>query len=174
MNGGSSGGIIIKAGITYQDEGKCYTKGFAVNLIILDMGIEPAELRRILSAWPNHYDGLSRYGTSGRRTAGQVPINLVLNGQHYHTMLKKGRRSGGAWIPSGPLTDQNGRDVKLAGALRRAGLNVQHWTNLCIAHKLPPRYPPLQQVEFVVHETTWTFPPHGCLTQRSNSPNPGE
>ena len=160
MNGGPARGIIIKAGIAYQDKGKCYTKGFAVNLIMLEMGIEPAEIRRILTAWSSHYSGLSRYGKSGKRTAGQVPIYLVLNGERYRTMLKKGQRSGGAWIPSGPLIDGNGRDVKLAWALRRAGLDVDHWTSLCNAHQLPPRYPPLQSIEFAVKETTWTFPSH--------------
>jgi len=157
MNQGSSGEIIVTAGITYQGEGQCYAKGVAVNLVILDMGIEARELRRILSAWPNHYAGLLHYATSRRRTAGQVYINLVLKGQHYRTVLKKGRTSGGAWIPSGPLIDQNGRDVKLAWALRKSGLSVQNWTDLSVAHRLPPRYPPLQQVEFEVHQTTWTL-----------------
>ena len=157
MSIGSTMGVIINAGIVYQN-GHLYRKGFAADLIILDMGIEQRELSKILSAYRSHYAGLFRYGTSPRQKSGHVPIRLILNQEHYQTELKKGPKSGGAWIPSGPVIDKNGRDVKLAGALNKAGLRVKYWTHLAITGNLPPRSRPLQQVEFLVQGTTWKFP----------------
>ena len=161
MSTASAGGRVIEGGITYHGEtgkGQCYKgPGPAQGLIMLDMGVEPRELRRMLTGFPGHYAGLLRYGTSARRTAGRVAIQLVLGQEHYGAVLNKGEESGGGWVSSGPVINQAGRDVKLAGFFARAGLHVADWTRLSVTGRLPPRYPPLQSVTFAVDGTTWTL-----------------
>lgn len=157
MNTGAPRTIVVTGGVNYQT-GECYQRrGPAQGLIVLDMGVEPAELRKILASFPKHYAGLFVHSPVSRHTAGEVPIELVLDQERYQTLLKKGPRSEGAWIPSGSVVDKAGRDIKLAGFFNRAGLAVQRWTNLAIAGNLPRRYPPLQSVSFVVDGRRWTF-----------------
>ena len=161
MSTSSGGGIVIEGGITYHGKrgwGQRYhCPGPARGLMMIDMGLEAPELRKILTGFPTHYAGLLRYGKATRATAGRVAIQLVLGQEHYGAVLNKGEKSGGGWVSSGPVIHQAGGDVKLAGFFARAGLDVQGWTNLGIAGRLPPGYPPLQSVEFWVNGTTWTF-----------------
>ena len=156
MSTGSPRGIVVKVGVVWED-GECYKKGPSRGLIRLDMGIEVPELRKILAAFSSAYAGLFRYGTVKRHTAGEVAIDLVLDQGSYRAVLKKGPKREDAWIAASPVMDGRSRDIRVAGFALEAGLQVQSWTAMAVAGRLPPRYPPLQFVRFVVDGTTWTF-----------------
>jgi hypothetical protein len=168
----SATGVIISADINDLNQTP-YKKGYAANLLIVDMGIDKGELSKLLSAYRSHYTKLFSYGKYPRKKSGYVPITIVFGQHKYQVNLKKPQKREGAWIPSGPVYDVHGHDVKLAGALNTAGFRVKSWTHQARTLSLPnPQSRLLQQVKFLVQGMTWTLLSHSGSTHSGVPPTP--
>lgn len=168
----SASGIVINAEINDMNQTP-YRKGYAAKLLIIDVGIEGTELSKILSAYPSHYTGLFRPAKSRRKKSGEVPITLILKQGHYQALLNKPPKRLGAWISAGPVYSIQRHDVKLAGALAKAGFPVMAWTHqACTLNLRKPQSRPLERVRFLVQGETWTLLSQSGLTQYGGSRTP--
>jgi hypothetical protein len=174
---GPDEGIIIDAWIV--DPNQDVTKGH----LRLEISTTVTELRKVVSAYPSHYGALlnpNSYSNLPKKKSAFVPITLVFEqGDIYQAQFKvppsrvgdlnsgkplKTDRYGynpqipNPWIPSGPVTDKYGNDVKLTGALVKAGFPVISWTKQATSINLPkPQARVLQRVNFLVEGGRWTL-----------------
>jgi len=175
MNLEPANGVIISVVINDMKQ-DIYKKGYAANLLIVDMGIDKGELNKLLSStYRSCYTKLLSYGKYPRKKSGCVPIMLAFGqAQQYKAKLHKHQKSPRAWISAGPVKDKHGNDVKLAGALDEAGFPIRHWTltQIAVRTTLPkPKLVPLLTVKFLVKGQTWTLLSASRLTQSSGLPN---
>lgn len=175
MNLLPSTGINIDAEIVDPNQW-VYKMGRAQGLLRLEISIEETELGKVISAYPSHYGtllNLSSHSGLLRKKSACVPITLIFGQEQYWARLKKPEKRPGAWIPAGPVTDKHGPDVKLTGALVKAGFPVLSWTHQVRALNLPkPQARPLQPVKFLVQGKTWTLLSQLGLTQSGGPPTP--
>lgn len=171
----SSSGINIDAviGDPRQD---VYKDGRAKGLIRLEIWIDDTEIGNLISAYPNYYARLlhqSSYSRLPKKNSAWVPITLVFGQHQYEAVLKKPEKRAGAWIPAGPVRDKHHSDIKLTGAIVKAGFPVPSWTSQIPTLSLPkPRSRPLQSVKFLVQGKVWTLVSPGGLTYSDMPPNP--
>jgi len=156
-----------------------YQTGIASGLLRIEISVTPLELRRMILAYRNQYGVLLNPGSYGRvphRQSAYLGITLVFGKDEYKASLAVPRsalpqltpgsplrRSNREpWIPAGPVIDQHGSDVKLAGVLNRARFPVMQWTRQALSLNLPTeRARLIQPVKFLIRGGIWTlvFPP---------------
>lgn len=160
-------GIIINADIVDPSQ-YVLKNGAAKGLLRLEMSIDDVALQKIMLAFPSYYgtqkSSLSYSGLS-RKNSASVDITLVLGLYEYEAILKIPEKQTKSWIPNGPVYDNTGNDIKLAGALCQAGFPVRQWTFLQTSQRLTKhKQMIIQSVQFEVMVGVWKYHQPSSLT----------
>jgi len=191
MNLLPSTGIDIDAEIVDVNQ-SVHKTGKAKGLLRIEISVTPPQLIKAISAYSSHYGVLlnpNSYSNLPKKKSARVRITLIFGEDEYQAQLKtpesvlkqltsrKPLRTGnrGPWIPSGPVMDRYGNDVKLAGALKKAGFPLSHWTLTQKAMSTTlskPKTVTLLTVKFLIKGKTWTLLSPSGLTQSGGPPTP--